>query len=238
MRIKIFENFDSNELLLNVKECFQELVDDGISECHLNTDDENIVIVYNCFDSINASGNFDDLYSEKEKEFSIYNRIYKTLKKLESLHNTEIQYDYDATENSDGSISIDLYIREGILKKGEFWQLTPFDVIKFNYKSLIKILELPPNVKISTSTTGIQSMMIFSFINADSLESNKESLIENFNKLSIDGVKLNAPFNWSTNEPEVPFKIYKIASHNSYRGRVEAVNNISFGLNKDMKYCW
>ena len=101
MKLKLFEEFKGNpDLLQNVKDCFQDLIDDEIVEI---MDSDNMVDEYKstvCLycnipsDKIDTSS-FDVFFESKEKIFNTLLDIKKCANRLHHIHTKEIDINFE-----------------------------------------------------------------------------------------------------------------------------------------------
>ena len=85
MRLKLFENFeDSKELLKWVQDCFADMEDDDECEIVDDSDEGEIMLVFN-LDTNYKSTSFSDFLSFKKIEFDWVEKINQTLIRLGHL---------------------------------------------------------------------------------------------------------------------------------------------------------
>jgi len=129
MRIKLFENFKNDDLLNNVKDCFQELIDEDIAEI---ADSEQFIeefkssIIISCTipSGESSSTSFDSFYSQKKKHFDLLTEVKNCIDRLKQVHNNDVDVNFEHYSDSDGDFQIDFYISEGIGKSGDFWKIS------------------------------------------------------------------------------------------------------------------
>lgn len=253
MRIKLFENFNNPELLDNIKDIFQDLSDDDIVSIHTrytqNEYDipENTVMlfVYVPSDIVN-SNNFEKLFEQKKKHFSIFQEVKNCIDRLKIAHNDSIDVYYEYYEDSDHNYVLELHISEGETTGGEFWKLSNDGLIRIDYDELKEYLKLPKNVNIGMSSDGSQKILGFYFKTAEDLDNHTKDLIDQMLKIKIQDKEMVADYTWTyggfSGDDRSKYKIYKNYNrHRStgyYDNREDIVHYISFGLNKDLNFNW
>lgn len=250
MRIKLFENFNKVELTNNVKEIFQDLIDDGFVEMQNPNDEpihQNIVYLYVLIPTDDvSSNNFDKLFGQKKRHFSVFQELKNSIDRLKIAHNEPIDVDYEYYENADGDSVIELYISEGETTGGDFWKSSNDGLIRIDYDDLKDHLKLPKNVNIGISSDGRQKILNFYFKTEEELEIYSKGLIEQMLKIKIQDKEMVAEYTWAyggfSGGERSKYKIYK--NHNRhtstgyYDTRKDIVHYISFGLNKDLSFNW
>jgi len=237
--IRLFENFNEEEFINSIKDCFSDLLDDDIVEIDI---DEDEVVVWMSIKTNFRTTNINDFFNSKEIEMNILKGVKLALERITSIY--DIDYDVDCEfDVGDNDYQLILRLNPGDPKEGEFYKETKHGV-KINYSKLQEILNLPSNVDISLSSSSGYHLN-FRFRSESELEKYKDKLIEDFMKLKIDNKPLagNTKWSWSTSTGAeiAPYKIYKNYKRNyvGSRGRgEETVNSVEFGLNNKLQFTW
>lgn len=226
MKIKLFENFEEDEFIKCVKNCFSELIDDELA-C-IDTDDGS-VLVWIDIKTDYESGDINKFFQSKEEEMSILRDIKGALERIKSVY--DIDYDVDHEfDIKDDEYQILLILDPGIPKEGDFYKEKKYG-IKIDYTKLRETLNLPNNLKIST-WTGRDTEIEFIFPNSDELDKYKDKLIKDLLNLKVGEIYLVINKTPKKNEP--PYKIFKNYERTIYRDGirgVETINGIRFVVN-------
>ena len=249
MRIKLFENFENNELLNSVKDCFQELIDEDIAEIADSeqfTEEFKSSIIISCTipSGKSSSTSFDSFYSQKKKHFDLLTEVKSCVDRLKQVHSNDVDVNFEYYSDSNGDLQIDFFISEGTGKSGDFWKISNDGLVRLDYDKLRVVLNLP-NVKFSKSFSGYGSYSLsVYFKDKEELDEYSKKLIDDMLNLEVDGKKLVADHKWSyntsTGDEISKYKIYREYNrHRStgyYDSRKDIVNYIDFGLNPELKY--
>lgn len=253
MRIKLFENFKNEELLENVKDCFQDLIDDDIAEIADSeefTEEFKSSVIISCIipSDKSSSTSFDSFYNQKKNHFDIITEVKNCVDRLKQVHNNDVDVNFEYYSDSDENLQIDFYISEGIGKIGDFWKISNDGLVRLDYDKLIDVLKIP-KVEFSRSFSGkiggndSYSLGVY-FKNESELDKYSKKLIDDMLNLEVDGKKLVADHKWSystsTGDEISKYKIYREYNrHRStgyYDTKKDIVNYIDFGLNPELKY--
>ena len=227
---KIFEGKDTFKD--DCESVFMELIDEGADVVE-TTDNEMFVYIPFGLNEGETFSDMEDFTDYYNKTFEVINDIKSALGRLADMWDITFQIEQGQNEFNIYIVKLDNAI------KGDFWILNGDKFLIINRKKLKDHLNLPKNVDAWESTDGRNSMIVFGFKNSDDLDKYSEKLIEDFEKLEINGVKLSGPFTLyhSTSEGEVKnsHRIDREEKQTSYGGgseRTETVNQITFGTNK------
>lgn len=238
MKLKLFEEFKGNpDLLQNVKDCFQDLIDDEIVEV---MDNDNMVDEYKstvCLycnipsDKIDTSS-FDVFFESKEKIFNTLLEIKKCANRLHHIHTKEIDINFEMENENDVSI----YISEGIPEVGDFWKIKTNGLVKLDFDKLKSFFELPI-LNCSMSTNGTNYFLYIYFKDKEDLDSYGSELINKMLSFKINEVDIV-----SSEDKKEKYKIFRdYNTHRStgyYDNKKEIVNYIEFTLNSNLKWDW
>lgn len=243
MRIKLFENFKNVELLQNVKDCFQELIDDDIAYIPEDVPDdvESIIISLTIPEAgrqeFVMSNTFEDFFQKKEKEFKLISEINNCIERLKKQHDETIDTNCDIYIDGSENLQIDIEISEGEPEVGEFYKIGKDGIIRLDFEKLKKYLNIPSNVKISISSGGTNvKYLSFYFKSEEEFESNKESLIKNILNIKIKGVELTSDHEWVY--PSKDKTRYQIQKKYDKIYRRQVYDHISFFLNPELEFNW
>jgi hypothetical protein len=243
MRIKLFENFKNVELLQNVKDCFQELIDDDIAYIPEDApDDFESIIISLTIPKAESQGfvmsnTFEEFFQKKEKEFKLISEINNCIERLKKQHDETIDTNCEIYDGNNGNLQIDIEISEGEPEIGEFWKIGKNGTIRLDYQKLKKYLNIPSDVRISISSGGTKvKYLSFHFKNDEEFESNKESLIKNISDIKINGVELTSDHEWVY--PSNGKSRYQIQKKYDKISRRQVYDYISFFLNPELNFNW
>lgn len=248
MKIKLFENFEKNELLQSVTECFQDLIDDEIVEIANDLDDsfkQSVVLSCSVPNFKTESNSFDDFFSLKKKHFEVISEIMSSLERVRKHHNDTVDINFEYYDNED-YLQIDLYINEGDPEVGDFWKISKDGLIRIDYDKLKKHLKLPNNCQISMSSTGSNKILSIYFKTEEDLELFKDKIIKFLSEVKIQDKNIIEKRDWvypaSKPEDKGEYKIYKNYNrHRStgyYDNKKDIVHYISFSLNSKLNIFW
>lgn len=237
MRLKLFENFNEDDLETAIRECFGDMIDDEKIEIEVT---EEEIMVWLDIETNYETTSIQDFLSTKEKEMSLLKEIKISLDRIPK--NFDVEFDVDCEfDVSRDKYQLLLRFTPGKSKEGSFYKITRYG-IKFDYNKLKEILKLPKQVDISLWSGGRLS---FKFKNEEELNSYKNKLIEDFKKLRIEEKPLIGEISWSystrTGDEMAPYKIYtnyKQTYHSGSGQRTETINSVDFGLNSELEYTW
>ncbi len=251
MRIKLFENFKNEELLQIVKDCFQDLLDEGFAEI---ADSEEFIEEYKSSVIIcctvpkdeTDSSSFDSFYNQKKKHFDIISQIKNCLDRVRQAHTEEIDINFEYGADGNGDLQIDIYINEGSPESGEFWKIGKDGMLRLDFENLKEYLKLPKGCKISMSSTGRNKLVSIYFKSAEELESYQERVIGEFSSIKIHDKDLAVSNEWVypayRPEDKAKYKIYKNYNrHRStgyYDNQKDIVHYIEFALNPELNPSW
>lgn len=245
---RFLESNNNDELSNNVKDIFQELIDDGYAEI-INSDvydTKGVVISINIPNDHVASNNFDNFFNQKKKHFSVFQSIKDCIDRLKSAHIEEIDVNYDYYEDAEHNYVIDIIITEGSVESGYFWKIDNDGLIRLDFDDLKEYLKLPKNVSIGMSSDGRRKLLAIYFKTEEELESYSKDIIEKMLNIKINDKELLEDYEWSystrSGAEMSKYKIYKnYDRHRStgyYDNRVDIVHYIDFALNKDLNFSW
>ena len=242
-RIKIFEDFTTgSDLYNNIKECFQDLIDDGIVE--LEIVDNEIDISFEIKAPQIDTNDVHEFFEEKEKEFKFLNEIRLCLKRVEAM-SEDIQTTFSYQSDDDGSGFLEIFVGEGLGKSGEFYKIRPNGDVKLNFKKIKELIGLPPhtNVYMSSGPT-----IYFGFKTKEELDKYKDQVLAIIPKFKIEDDNFIVEFPQRTlqsvlgkNEEPIPVWNKIRREHNTGRKNSypqDIVNDIEFALNKKYNYDW
>lgn len=246
---KFLESKDNKELYNNIKDIFQELIDDGYVEFAPTNDAYQSRGI---FLSINIPGDhidtskFDVFFNAKKKHFEVLKNVKECIDRLKSSNIEDIDINFEYYEIEDFNYAIDLIISEGSVESGDFWKIDNDDKIVIDYSDLKEYLNLPKSVKVGMSSDGSQYILSFYFKTGEELESYSNDLIKDMIDYKIIDKDLVADYTWSyggfSGNERSKYKIFKdYDRHRStgyYDTQTDIVHYISFGLNKDLNISW
>jgi hypothetical protein len=244
MKIKLFEKFNINDLINNIKDSFSDLIDDEIVSIDTGEEmvvPEGVVAVMVDFERYTGSSSldsFDVLYSNRKKEQEVLEKIQNSLKFLTDNHNTNLDIDSQVEYDSD-YINITFYIKEGDSLIGDFWKKSPTGEIRLDYKKIIKLVGFPRNDKnISMSSTGSYKMITFYFSSKEELNNNKDELMKKFMSLRVMDKPITMAVDWIyPSKGKENFQIGERRKNRHDRSR-EMEYYISFALNDEIDWHW
>jgi hypothetical protein len=237
---RVFESSgDYNELLRDVKECFNDMSDDDQID-DLVQDGSDILLMFT-FDTNYQSSTFEDFFSYKQMEFEKLELVKKTLDRLRKVHNGDFDVNLEVSVGAN-DYNISLRITPGVGKEGEFYKITT-DGVKINQGKLISMFKLPKTTEISLTLPNAH--LSFKFVNSTELERYKDKLIEEFLELKIEDKPLCtiSKFAWSSSSGDemLKYKIWKDykRTYGSQMGSGQyTLNSVEFGLNDEFDYTW
>jgi len=233
IKIKLYESFDNNEFLDNVKDCFQDLIDDDIVSIESIGDSE-----YCPKDTISLCCNikrhkdtlsFDEFYKSCTEYFDTITHFKKCLDRLYMENKNDVDVNYIFYEDVEYNF-IELHLSELKTTIGDFWRKMP---VSWNLKQEIRIdkfkfiefFSLPSDTKITITSSGDEDYISVFFINSDILEEHSDILIKKITSTKIEDIDFTKV---GKNKSE-----YKIIKNKRF-SRGGLVNYIEFVVNKEL----
>lgn len=237
-RIRLFESFDEKEFQDIIKDCFSNLLDEGKVEFDVSPDNE--ISIYAKIET-KFPPVIDDFFEAKSEEMKLLSEIKDSIERIDKVYGVEYDVDCDFAKG-EFDYEIFLFFQPGSPKIGEFYKESK-GIIKLDYSKLKTILKLPSTIDIHISM-GSHTYLNFRFENESDLDEYKDDLIENVQKLKINGIPIVEDVVWSYgfNGDEISkykiFRNYK-QQYTDRRGRGEkTINSVEFGLTKKLEFGW
>jgi len=240
MRIKLFENFENTSFIQNVKDCFYDLIDDGIAQILDKEDWESYDIVLDITLPANEveSASYHKFFDQSKEYFEKLNVVNDCIERLK-IHNGEsFDLEYDFGTNDDRTCSLVLMFKKETSEVGGFYKISPDGSVLLDKDGLRELLGIPKSTEFRRYSGSYGKFLAIYFKNQETLDDHKKKVIDIMCNLKIN----DKPF---LTESEITGyrggDVSKKRKYEIYSPRYEGdkqVNYISFHLNDEIKFAY
>lgn len=245
MKLKLFETFSSNDAFIqSVKDCFQDLIDDGLSYILSDESDfPDFDIVINCDLPPNdiETTSIDKFFNQNKMFSDSLQQVSNCLERLKQESPDEFDLEFEFGENDDKTCYLILLFKQGASKRGEFYKTTADGSILIDKDDLRKVLGIPQSSEISRSSGSSGKRISIYFRTEEELDEYKDSVINKMCELKVGDDLLLSEIDWEGWKNKKDLSKYKIFKNQS-RSRGDyysaKIHYIEFGLNPDIKFTY
>lgn len=246
MRLKLFENFiDEDELLQVIKDCFQELLDDDNIEIDEIDNPNGKNSIQLCFftPEHQTTYTFENYFDFYKNKFDFILNVKNCVERLKKMYDGDLDFSFEEYDSNEQFI---ISISEGSSQVGDFWKITPDEMLRFDFNKLREYLNLSVKNEIHLVTSGSEYKAIdIYFKSVEELDELKESVIKKLIDYKINNKDLFTEKAWVHPPSDKDISKYKITRnynrHRStgyYDNKKDIVNTITFAISKDFDVYW
>jgi hypothetical protein len=242
MKLKLFENFiDEDELLQSIKDCFQDLLDDD----DVQIEEVTISTIQLCFftPEYQTTYTFENYFDFYKNKFDFILNVKNCVERLKKMYDGDLDFSFEEYDRNDQFI---ISISKGSSQVGDFWKITPDEMLRFDFNKLREYLNLSTKneINLASSGSGYKVIDIY-FKSVEELDELKESVIKKLIDYKINNKDLFTEKAWVHPPSEKDFSKYKITrNYNRHRAtgyyddKKDIINSITFAISKDFDVYW
>lgn len=237
MKLKLFENFQKDDTFIQeVKDCFQDLIDEGDVEIGDSDDWGDYDIVLHCILPTNEveTNSYDKFINQNKLYNDGLTSINNCVERLKQYSNYEFDLDFDYHTNDDATCSFFLQFKKGKSVRGDFYKIIN-GYVSIDYDDLRNLLKLPQSTEIKLYTGSVGKRIAIYFRTVERFEEQKDSLIQNIRKLEIDGEKFISKIDWNPSSFHSKGKLTDHQFGNSLDSYHRTLYRIEFSINPKIK---
>lgn len=241
MRIILFEDFNGKNFATSVKDCFQDLIDDGRANIVTDYSDDfdiTIEVILNTYEI--DTNSFDKFVNQHQSFNQELQEVYSLVQRVKEDYTDDFDLSFEYVTNSDDTITLFLCFSEALAPKGDFYKLNPDGRVSIDRDELKKILNLPKSCTFGSSIgSGSEKFRIY-FSNPELLEENEKDVIEKMSNLKVGTLQLVVPTTWGFAGKSGDKTIYKVfknydTGNSRYSSMLDLKHFIDFSINPELK---
>jgi hypothetical protein len=238
MRIILFEDFNGKNFATSVKDCFQDLIDDGRANIVTDYSDDfdiTIEVILNTYEI--DTNSFDKFVNQHQLFNQELQEIYSVVQRVKEDYTDDFDLSFEYVTNSDDTITLFLCFSEALAPKGDFYKLNP-DGVSIDRDELKKILNLPKSCTFGHSVGSNSERFRIYFSNPELLDEYQKDVIEKMSNLKVGTQQLLAPTTWDfAGKNKDTYKVFKNhdTGNSRYTSILDLKHFIDFSINPELK---